>query len=51
MRSQEAHNFCREHETLGKTPAEQGGIKLDLKENKVESLFQLCSTNFIHKNR
>jgi hypothetical protein len=40
-------NFCREHETLGKTPAEQAGIELDLEGNKVESLIRLPSTNTI----
>jgi hypothetical protein len=24
------YNFCREHTTLGKTPAEASGLKLDL---------------------
>lgn len=38
------YNYCREHSILGKTPAEQAGIKLDLKEgNKVESLIRVAS--------
>jgi transposase-like protein len=36
------YNFCREHSTLGKTPAEASGLKLDLQGNKVESLFRLA---------
>ena len=32
------YNYCREHSQLGKTPAEQARIKLDLQDNKAESL-------------
>jgi hypothetical protein len=35
------NNFCREHSTLGKTPAEQAGINLNLQGNKVESLIRI----------
>lgn len=36
------YNYCRKHATLGKTPAQQAGIKLDLdKDNKVESLIRM----------
>ena len=42
------YNFCREHSSLGKTPAEQAGIKLQL-ENKVEDLIKLASINKTHK--
>jgi len=38
------YNFCREHQTLGMTPSEASGIKLDMKGNKVESLIQLAGT-------
>ena len=34
------YNFCREHSSLGKTPAEESGIRLDLRENKIESLIR-----------
>jgi hypothetical protein len=37
------YNFCREHTKLGKTPAEESGINLNLKSNKVESLIRLSS--------
>jgi len=37
------YNFCREHSKLGKTPAEQAGIKLDLGQNKIENLIKLAS--------
>jgi hypothetical protein len=37
------YNFCREHSKLGKTPAEQAGIKLELGKNKIESLIKLAS--------
>jgi putative transposase len=37
------YNYCREHSNLGTTPAEQAGIKLDLGENKVESLIRMAS--------
>lgn len=37
------YNFCREHSKLGKTPAEQAGIKLELGKNKIENLIKLAS--------
>jgi transposase-like protein len=37
------YNFVREHSTLGKTPAEQAGIKLNLRQNKIETLIKLAS--------
>lgn len=37
------YNFLRDHGSLGKTPAEQAGIKLDLGENKIENLIKLAS--------
>ncbi len=39
------YNFCREHSKLGKTPAEQAGIKLELGQNKIENLIRLASQN------
>jgi len=39
------YNFVREHSTLGKTPAEQAGVKLDLGQNKIENLIKLASKN------
>ena len=36
-------NFIRNHSGIGKTPAEQAGIKLDLGENKIENLIKLAS--------
>jgi len=38
------YNFCREHSALGKTPAEESGIKLNLQGNKIESLIRLART-------
>lgn len=44
------YNFIRNHSGIGKTPAEQAGIKLDLGENKIESLIKLAtSQNRIQK--
>jgi transposase-like protein len=37
------YNFLRKHGSLGKTPAEQAGIKLDLGQNKIENLIKLAS--------
>jgi len=37
------YNFVREHSAIGKTPAEQAGIKLDLGNNKIESLIKMAS--------
>lgn len=39
------YNYCREHSLLGKTPAEQAGIKLPLEGNKVESLIRLARSS------
>lgn len=36
------YNFIRNHSSIGKTPAEQAGIKLDLGQNKIESLIKLA---------
>ena len=38
------YNFIREHSSIKKTPAEQAGIKLDLDQNRIESLIKLAST-------
>jgi hypothetical protein len=35
--------FVREHGSIKKTPAEQAGIKLNLDQNKIESLIKLAS--------
>ena len=37
------YNFCREHSTLGMTPSEAAGIKLNLQGNKVEALIRLSN--------
>ena len=37
------YNFVREHSSIGKTPAEQAGIKLDLGQNRIENLIKLAS--------
>jgi transposase-like protein len=34
------YNFIREHQAIGKTPAEQAGIKLELGQNKIENLIR-----------
>ena len=39
------YNYCREHSQLGKTPAEQAGVKLNLTENRIESLLRLAAVN------
>ncbi len=36
------YNFVREHGSIKKTPAEEAGIKLDLGQNKIESLIKLA---------
>jgi hypothetical protein len=36
------YNFCREHSKLGKTPAEEAGINLYLRGNKIEGLIHLA---------
>ena len=42
------YNFLREHSAIGKTPAEQAGIKLDLGQNKIENLMRLAAKNRNH---
>jgi hypothetical protein len=37
------YNFIRNHGSIGKTPAEQAGIKLDLGQNKIENLIKMAS--------
>jgi transposase-like protein/predicted nucleic acid-binding Zn finger protein len=37
------YNFIREHGSIGKTPAEKAGIKLDLRDNKIKNLIKLAS--------
>ena len=37
------YNYCREHTTLGKTPAEMAGINLGLNDNKIESLIRMSA--------
>jgi len=37
------YNFIRDHSSLGKTPAEQAGIKMDLGTNKIKGLIELAS--------
>ncbi len=39
------YNFIKEHSSIKKTPAEQAGIKLDLGQNKIESLIKMASKN------
>jgi transposase-like protein len=41
------YNFCRQHSTLGKTPAEESGINLNLKGNRVESLVRFATTRSV----
>ncbi len=38
------YNFVRENSTIGKTPAEKAGIKLNLGENKIENLIRLAKS-------
>jgi hypothetical protein len=46
------YNYCREHSTLGKTPAEQAGIKLDLeKTNRVKEIGSYLETLGLNKYR
>jgi hypothetical protein len=37
------YNFCRVHQTLGMTPSEAAGIKLDIQGNRVEALIRLSN--------
>jgi transposase-like protein len=39
------YNFLREHGSLGKTPAEDAGIWMNLGQNKIENLIKLASKN------
>lgn len=39
------YNFVRGHSTIGKTPAEKSGIKLNLGENKIENLIRLAAAD------
>jgi transposase-like protein len=39
------YNFCKDHSTLGKTPAEQAGFVLGLNKNKVESLIRIAASH------
>ena len=44
------YNFCRQHQTLGKTPAEVAGIKLELQRNKAQALMKaVASFNFVYE--
>jgi len=38
------YNFVREH-SIKKTPMEQAGIKLELGQNKIETLIKLATQN------
>src|SRR5207245_2970393 len=37
------YNFVRNHGSIGKTPEEKAGIKLNLDQNKIESLIKLAT--------
>ncbi len=37
------YNFIRNHSSIGKTPAEEAGIKLPLGQNKIKDLIRLAS--------
>jgi hypothetical protein len=37
------YNFIREHSAIGKTPAEQAGINLELGQNKIDDLIRLAT--------
>lgn len=37
------YNFIRNHGSTGQTPAEKAGIKLELGQNKIESLIRLAT--------
>jgi transposase-like protein len=39
------YNFVREHGSIKRTPSEQAGIKLDLGQNKIETLIKLALKN------
>ena len=44
------YNYCREHQTLRKTPAEYAGICLDFRGNKVETLLRLAKSYQVTEN-
>ncbi len=37
------YNFVREHGSIKKTPSEQAGIRLELGQNKIETLIKLAT--------
>ncbi|NHI04424.1 hypothetical protein DYY67_1914 [Candidatus Nitrosotalea sp. TS] len=37
------YNFISEHGSIKKTPAEQAGIKLELRQSKIENLIKMAS--------
>jgi transposase-like protein len=37
------YNFCKEHSKFKKTPSEQAGIKMDIQNNRIETLFKLSA--------
>ena len=37
------YNFIRKHSSIGQTPAEKAGIKLDLGEDKITNLIKFAS--------
>ena len=37
------YNLVREHQAVGKTPAEHAGIRLDLGQNRIERLIRLAA--------
>jgi hypothetical protein len=39
------YNFCREHSTLSKIPAEESGLNLNLHVNKVEAIIRFAKKN------
>ncbi len=43
------HNYVRKHQALGKTPAEQAGIKLHLEGNRIKNLMQNAADNVSEK--
>ncbi|MHB8601938.1 MAG: IS6 family transposase [Nitrosotalea sp.] len=42
------YNFVRGHGSIGKTPAEKAGIKLDLGQNKIEKLIKLAKASNVN---
>jgi transposase-like protein len=43
------YNFCKEHSKFKKTPSEQDGIKLNIQNNRIETLFKLSSLKKEHR--